>query len=263
MSDDVQMEFETRYGQRFPALDELEPQTRAKLENFAGHASQRRFSSRDVSPEMVELLAACAFAAPSKSDLQLRDIIVIRDPERKAALAGYAKGADFLAEASVVLVFCGNAGRLVDLAHAEGQPFPNNHADLLVNAVADAAISLGWCQLAAAQLGLAGCAVSGLRDHAADVSTLLELPKLCFPFAGFALGWPDEPRQVTPRLPLALTLHNERHSGTDDAERIATYDVRRRTLGRGGWARTRARQYSVPLRANFGAFLRRIGFDLN
>lgn len=263
MIDQVHADFETRYGKRFAALADLPPHTLNVLAGFACHASQRRFAERDVSQELVELLAACALAAPSKSDLQLRDIVVVRDPHRRAALASYAAGAEFVAEAPVILIFCGNAGRLADLAERDGQPFPNNHADLLVNAVADAAIILGWCQLAAHNLGLAGCAVSGLRDNVNEVSALLKLPKLCFPLAGFVLGWPAAPGAVTPRLPLELTVHAEWHSGADDLEQVAAYDARRRALGSGGWARTRARQYSKPLRTSFGAFLRRAGFVLS
>lgn len=254
---------EQRFGQPFPAADLLPREQTAALAALAGQSSLRRFSTRPVPDDLLELLCACALSAPSKSDLQLRDIVVIRDPARKAALAVLAPTAAWMAEAPVVLVFCGNAGRLESLMRRKAQPFPNNHADLLVNAVADAAISLGWMQAAANLAGLGGCAVSGLRERAEEVAALIGLGRLTLPFAGFALGWPEGDRPMTPRLPLSQTFHQDRLADGDDGAVIAEYDAYRKMAGVGSWSGKRARQYSAPLRTGFGAFLRGQGFRLD
>ena len=47
----------------------------ARLAGMARHASCRRFQARPVDAETIRLLAAIALSAPTKSDLQQRDII--------------------------------------------------------------------------------------------------------------------------------------------------------------------------------------------
>jgi nitroreductase/FMN reductase [NAD(P)H] len=42
----------------------------------------RRYLARDIEPRLLRLLCACALSAPSKSDLQQADILVIRDKEK-------------------------------------------------------------------------------------------------------------------------------------------------------------------------------------
>lgn len=263
MSDPLAQLLEQRFGQPFPAADLLPKEQAAALAALAGQSSLRHFSTRPVPDDLLKLLCACALSAPSKSDLQLRDIVVIRDPARKAALVELVPTAAWMAEAPVILIFCGNAGRLESLMRREAQPFPNNHADLLVNAVADAAISLSWMQAAANLAGLGGCAISGLRDWAGEVAELMGLGPLTLPFAGFALGWPEGERPITPRLPLSQTFHQDRLAAADDACVIAEYDAYRKTAGVGSWSGKRARQYSAPLRPDFGAFLRGQGFRLD
>jgi nitroreductase/FMN reductase [NAD(P)H] len=82
MSDDtsakkVQEALAARFGERIPvdpALTGL-----AELAAMAGHRSYRRFRPRPVSREALRLLCACALSAPSKSDLQQGDIVIVED----------------------------------------------------------------------------------------------------------------------------------------------------------------------------------------
>ncbi len=83
---------------------------------------------------------------------------------------------------------------------------------------------------------------------------------------------------MSPRLGLDVTVHQDRYDETALQERIAAYDRRReqvqpyrtqRQVERFGasetygWSEDKARQYSVPERVNFGAFVRKIGFKLD
>ena len=53
---------------------------------------------------------------------------------------------------------------------------PNDHFDLLFNAVTDAALALATGVAAAEALGLGTCPISVIRDHAAQIGELLGLP---------------------------------------------------------------------------------------
>jgi FMN reductase [NAD(P)H] len=265
-----------RFGERFdidsalPGLDELA--------RMAARSVHRRYLAHDVAPELLRLLCACALSAPSKSDLQQADILIVRENERRGAIADLLPGMPWVREAPVFLVFLANGGRVPKIAQMRGKPFANDHFDLFFNATVDAAIVLATFLRAADAVGLGCCPISVIRDHARAVSDLLKLPEKVVPVAGLCVGWPAEEGGISPRLSLATTLHEERFAEDDLAAEIDAYDRRRAAVrpyrnqrdvarfGRAefyGWSEDKARQYASPARADFGAFVRAQGFRLD
>jgi nitroreductase/FMN reductase [NAD(P)H] len=181
-------------------------------------------------------------------------------------------------QAPVFLVFLANGRRFPRLFELRERPFTNDHFDLLFNATVDAALVLMNFVRATEAVGLGCCPISVIRDHAAKVSELLELPDKVIPVAGLCVGWPAEEGGISPRLPLAVTVHEDRFSDADLPTRVESYDRRRASLrpyrnqreverfGRAefyGWSEDKARQYAKPQRADFGAFVRSKGFKLD
>lgn len=248
------------------------------LARIAAHRVHRRYLARDVAPDLLRLLCACALSAPSKSDLQQGDILVIRDAAKRNAIAGLLPEMPWVSDAPVFLVFLANGRRLPEISRLRGKPFPNDHLDLFFNATVDAAIVMTTFLHAAEAAGLGCCPISVIRDHARVISDMLDLPAKVIPVAGMCVGWPAEQSGITPRLPLDVTLHEERFTESGLADKIDTYDRRRavtrpyrnqRDIGRFGrsefygWSEDKARQYAVPLRADFGAFVRGKNFNLD
>jgi nitroreductase len=265
-----------RFGEKcpvdpgLPGLDELA--------RIAGHRVHRRFLPRPVEPALTRLLCACALSAPSKSDLQQVDILVVRDQAKQRAIAELIPDMPWIADAPLFLVFLADASRLPQISRLRGKPFPNDHLDLFFNAAVDSAIVLATFMRAAAAVGLGCCPISSIRDRPDVVSDLLALPPRVIPTAGLCVGWPAEEGYVTPRLGLETTLHEDRYAARDLAQQIEAYDRRRerqrpyrrqRNPGRWGtaevygWSEDKARQYAEPLRADFGAFARAKGFRLD
>jgi nitroreductase/FMN reductase [NAD(P)H] len=229
------------------------------------------------SGDLLRLLSAAALSAPSKSDLQQTDIVHVADRAKRTAIVALIDDMDWILEAPVFLVFCGNNRRLRLLSQWRGTPFPNDHLDQFFNAACDAAIVMATFVQAAEAVGLGCCPISHVRNHAEEVSALLELPQWVFPFAGLCVGYPARGNRITPRLPLDVTLHTDRYDEGDLAQQIERYDARRHALqpyarqrdpkrfGLApfyGWSTDKARQYAVPERENFGAFVRKRGFGL-
>jgi nitroreductase/FMN reductase [NAD(P)H] len=252
---------------------------RDALTRLAGHRSHRYYADRPVDGALVRLLAAVALSAPAKSDLQQRDIVILEDPALRRKVTGLVTGENpWLEKAPAFLVFCGNNRRQRQLHEWRGRPFANDHLDAFFNAAVDAAIVLQAFITAAAAAGLGCCPVSAIRNHALTVSDLLRLPDHVFPVAGLGLGWPSGEGHVTARLPLAATLHADRFDDSRVRELVEGYDRRRNaiypyarqrfveeygTQAEYGWSEDKARQYSKPERADFGAFVRRKGFNLD
>jgi nitroreductase/FMN reductase [NAD(P)H] len=256
-----------------PALSGLD-----ELARIARHRVHRRFLSRSVAPELLRLLCACALSAPSKSDLQQADILLVRDKAKQGSIAALIPDMPWIAQAPAFLMFLANGRRLPQIAQMRGRPFPNDHLDLFFNAVADSAIVLATFMRAAAAVGLGCCPISAVRDQPRIVSELLGLPERVIPVAGLCVGWPAEAGHVTPRLGLDVTLHEDRYGQGELARQIEAYDHRRAALwpyrrqraperwGHAafyGWSEDKARQYAEPLRGKFGEFVRAKGFRLD
>ncbi len=251
------------------------------LDEWARLASRkvhRRYLDRPVDPAMLRTLCALALSAPSKSDLQQADILIVNDPAKRSAIADLLPDQPWVANAPAFLVFLANGRRLVEIFRFRDRPFPNDHLDQFFNAAVDAAIVLTTFLRAADAAGLGACPISVIRDHSARVSELLELPQRVIPVAGLCLGWPAEKGHVTPRLPLSCTVHVDRYDEGDLAQQIDGYDRRRHAIhgyrsqrdparwGTAefyGWSEDKARQYGVPQRADFGTFVRKKGFGLD
>jgi nitroreductase/FMN reductase [NAD(P)H] len=266
---------ETRFGEKF-AVDAEQPGL-ADLAHIAEHRSHRRYDDRAVDPALLKLLFACALSAPSKSDLQQGDIVLVADAAKRKAIADLIPDMPWVKAAPVFLVFCGNNRRQRQLAEWRGKPFVNDHLDAFMNAAVDAGIVLANFIRAAAAAGLGCCPISAVRNHAAVISDLLELPDWVFPLAGLCVGYPAEAGRITPRLPLKVTVHTDRFSEADTRVQIDAYDRRRAQLAPYsrqrnnahfgkvalyGWSEDKARQYAEPERADWGAFIKGKRFRL-
>jgi nitroreductase len=247
-----------------------------ELACLAGRRVHRRYTDRAVDAELLRLLCACALSAPSKSDLQQADIVIIEKPEQNA-IADLIPDQPFILTAPAFLVFLANGRRLPEISKMRGKPFPNDHLDQFFNAAVDSGIVLATFIAAADAVGLGTCPISVIRDHSAKVSAMLKLPQRVIPVAGMCVGWPSEAGHISPRLSLSSTVHEGHYDEGDLAERIDAYDRRRAAIHPYkprdparwgevpfyGWSEDKARQYGVPQRADFGAFVRKKGFNLD
>ena len=250
------------------------------LEPMLDHRSCRRFDAEPVPDTLLNALLAAAFSAPSKSDLQQRSVVRVRDPEKLERISRYSSGTGWIAQAPVFLVWCGDGRRIRRLAEYRGHPFVNDHLDAFMNAAVDVGLAMQAFITAAKTAGLGCCPVSEVRNQVFELSRELQLPDWVFPVAGMAMGWPAETPPVSMRLPLAVTVHEETYDDTDLVAQVAAYDRRREAVDRTpdheqlmverfgvspdyGWSERRTRQYAVPARTDFGRYVREQGFCLD
>jgi nitroreductase/FMN reductase [NAD(P)H] len=274
LAEQIESLLQDRFGEKvpvdpsWPGLDRVEP--------IVKHRVLRRYSAQPLDEAMVRLICACALSAPSKSDLQQRDIVVVEDPDIRRDIAALIPDMPWVGTAPAFLVFLANGRRLPAIAELRGKPFPNNHFDLVFNAASDAAIALATAVTAAEAMGLGTCPISVIRDHAARISELLALPERVIPFAGLCLGWPSDQGRMSPRLPLTMTVHRDRFGDHDFATEVGAYDRRREKAApyreqrdsgiwgqapEYGWSEEKARHYAQPQRQDFGAYVRNRGFS--
>lgn len=272
-----QQKYEARFGRQTD--DDTAAAAGPVMEHMLEHRSCRRFEAEPVPDALLDAILAAALSAPSKSDLQQRCVIRVRDEAKLGRLAEYAPGIHWIASAPVFLVWCGDNRRIRRLADWRGHEFANDHLDAFMNAAVDAGIALQAFITAAESAGLGCCPVSEVRNRVFDLSRELGLPSHVFPVAGLAVGWPAEMPGISMRLPPDVTVHEETYDDTDLLAQVAAYDRAREAVDRTpenqqlmvdrfgvcedyGWSERRTRQYAISARADFGAYIRGQGFRL-
>ena len=273
---DLQTHLRARFAEDLDLAD-LTGAARETITKMAARASCRSFRKDPVADETLRMLCAVAMSAPSKSDLQQRDIIVLRDPAVVSAVKELLAAQSWIAGAPSLLVFCGNNRRQRQLHARWNRPFANDHLDAFFNASVDAGIALSACVTAAEAMGLGCCPISTIRNDAQAVSDLLKLPDHVFPVAALAVGFPETHGRISPRLPLSVTVHWDRFDESGIAQALDAYDALRAqpgtkvsqrdtaTFGHADpyvWSDGKTRQYAKPEREDFGAFIRSKGFKL-
>lgn len=248
------------------------------VQTMIRRGSCRQFKPDPVDGKLVRFLCSVALAAPTKSDLQQRDIILLEDADSRARLIDLIGTEAWVRDVPGLAVFCGNNRRQRLLHKMRGHAFVNDHLDAFFNAAVDAGIALSAFVTAAEALGLGCCPISAVRNSPEAVSALLGLPDHVFPVAGLAFGYPTASTpKISMRLPLSATVHTDRYCEEDIEARIAAYDAAREEAqpysntraadifgdsDAYGWSEDKSRQYALPERQSFGAFVRSKGFDL-
>jgi nitroreductase len=252
-----------------------------ELRRVLARRTHRRYADRAVPEALLQLLLGAAFSASSKSDFQQASVIRVADRDRRDRLAALVPEMPWIGNSPVFLVFCGDARRLQQIGRLRGHEQANGRLEGFFNAAVDAALVMQTLILSAEAAGLVCCPISVLRNHAAVVADILELPELVFPVAGLCLGWPAAEGHISMRLPLAATLHVDRYDDRRLAEAVDGYDRRRdaryslpRQQQRAperfgyadfyGWSEDKARQAAAqPEGQDFPAWLRGRGFTLD
>ncbi len=165
------------------------------MENFL-ELAKRRYSVRDYSDKPVEeeklsYILECGRIAPSAANKQPWKVFVIKDPKMRAELTT-TYGRDWLKQAPVILVFCGDHNQA--WKRSDGK----DHTDV------DVSIIIDHITLAAAEQDLGTCWICNF--DAKMCSEILHLPDYLEPIAYLSLGYPgnepvDQTRHLT-RKPL-------------------------------------------------------------
>lgn len=163
--------------------------------------SIRAFRSTPVEKATLERIVEAACRAPSAGNLQAYTLVLVRDPQRKRALAKAAWEQGFIAQAPVVLVFLADAPR-------SQRRYGQRGATLY--AVQDATVACAYAQMAATALGLGSCWVGAFDDEA--VRSLVNAPPDLRPVALLPIGYAAESPLPTGRRALNDFVYHEQMS---------------------------------------------------
>ena len=172
----------------------------------------RKYSYRDVDPELLNSLLSQAARTQTMGNLQLYSVVVTRSREKKRQLAPAHFNQPMVTEAPVVLTVCADFNRTSTWARCrKAEPGYDNFLSFL-NAATDALLyTQTLCNLMDEE-GLGYCFLGTTIYQPQTIIDVLHLPKLTFPVATLTVGWPDEEPEPTDRLPLEAFVHEERYN---------------------------------------------------
>lgn len=177
------------------------------IDQLCAHGSIRKFTDQPIKVQQRDAILASAQATSSSSFLQCVSIIRVTDAVMREKLVQYSGDQRYVADAAEFWVFCADFNR-------HWQIFPSvklGQAEQLLIGVVDTAMMGQSALLAAESLGLGGVFIGGIRNHIAEVTDLLALPRYVLPLFGLCMGWPARDPQCKPRLPAALVMFENQY----------------------------------------------------
>ena len=241
------------------------------------HRTCRQFRKTPVSEETLKLLFACSLSAPSKSDLQQVSIIHLQSKDSRNFIHSVLPSMPWVKSAPVFLLFCGDSHRINTVCEMHKTTFAHDPLDSFLNSATDTAMVLQNFILAAEAVGLGCCPISAVRESTKQVANFCQMPDGVYPLAGLCLGYPDETPEMSIRLPMSTTLHEDKYNDRSLKVSIKDYDKRREEINpyksqrqidrygtseSYGWSSDKARQTSNTERLGFKTFIRKHGFKI-
>jgi nitroreductase len=147
--------------------------------------SIRAFQDKPIEPEKLQQILETINRAPSAGNLQGYEVYLVTNRNAIQALARSTNGQDFIAQVSLVLVFCANPSR-------SAQRYAQRGTTLYC--VQDATIACAYAQLAVTALGLASVWVGAFNEEAvrAAIGVGHDLRPVAFLPIGYAAEAPEQ-----------------------------------------------------------------------
>ena len=154
----------------------------ATIDSIANRRSIRSYKDTPVGRDTIEVLLKAGMTAPTASNNQPWEFVVVTNQETRKQLVQAKPHAEMLLEAPACIIVCGNRERFYP--EEEVQDFWVQDCSAATENILVAAASLG--------LGTCWCGVFPRKARLEAVSKVLCLPADILPLNLIALGYPDE-----------------------------------------------------------------------
>ena len=177
------------------------------MKEIINRRSIRKYKSDEVTKEQIMALLEAARLAPSGSNQQAWDFIVITDSALKEKIVKADHDQKWMLTAPI-LIAC-----IVDVKKRNGEEHPsfvdeNTGSATLKKGIRDCSLAIENMMLQATHMGLGTCYTGWYEQK--DMRAALELPEDLYVAGVLTVGYPDEAPQMRPRRELADIVHFER-----------------------------------------------------
>jgi FMN reductase (NADPH) len=179
------------------------------IQAIKNHRSVRKYKSDPIQEDLLNNLLEAGIRASNTGNMQIYSIVVTRDVELKKKLweAHFKQG--MILQAPVIMTFCADINRFGKWCKSrQADPGYDNFV-WFVNAATDVILASQNVALEAEANGLGVCYLGTTTYMASKIVEILGLPKGVIPVTAFVVGYPDEDKPLTDRLPLEAIVHQE------------------------------------------------------
>lgn len=193
---------------------------------FLKRRTTRKFSSRDVSEDLIDSIILQAVKAPTTGNMQLYSVIETRSEEGLKKMAALHFNQPAATGAKVILTVCADFNRFTRWCRLNNADAGFDNFLSFASAFADALILAQQIVTIAEMAGLGTCYLGTVTYNAPEIAALLQLPELTVPVAALAIGWPEEEGEETERLELSGIMHREKYRKDSDGEIIEIFKTK-------------------------------------
>lgn len=178
----------------------------------------RQYTSQEVTDSMLTDLLGRAARAATMGNMQLYSVVVTKDREMRERLAPLHFNQPMVKSCGALLTFCADFHRFTRWCQLRDADAGYDNLLSFLNAASDTLLfTQAFCTLAEDR-GLGTCYLGTTVYQPLAIIEALHLPRLTFPVATIAVGWPDEMPAQPDRLPIEAVLHHEIYDDyTDEA----------------------------------------------
>ncbi|MBE7057017.1 MAG: nitroreductase [Ruminococcaceae bacterium] len=182
--------------------------------------SVRVYEDRDILPEEKQAILNAALQAPTAGNMTLYTILDITDQGIKDRLSVTCDNQPFISEAKMVLIFCADYKRWLDVFNANYENVRKPGTGDLFLAQADALIAAQNAVIAAESFGIGSCYIGDITENYEIHKELLNLPEYVVPAAMLCFGYPTE-QQKNRNKPERIDVEYVVHENGYDSGRIS------------------------------------------
>lgn len=190
---------------------------------FKNRRTIRKYSSREVSDELLQNIIEQASHAPTTGNMQLYSVVVTRSKEGKEKLSPAHFNQPSVLGSSVVLTFCADYNRFekwCDVSNAT--PGYRNFQSFMTAFLDTVIFAQQFCTIAEMH-GLGCCYLGTTTYNAPQIAEALNLPDRVVPITTLTVGYPEGEATLSDRIPVNAIIHNECYSDYSDDEIRAMY----------------------------------------
>ena len=188
------------------------------LELIKNRKSVRIYTEQPISAEDKRTILDAAIQAPSAGNMTMYTILDITDPELKAKLSESCDHQPFIANAPMVLVFCADVKRWMDVFKKYVGEVRNPAEGDFLLAQQDTLIAAQNAAVAAEALGIGTCYIGDIIENFEYHRELLNLPDYVVPTGMLCFGYPTQ-QQIDRPKPPRFTIESIVHENGYDQEK--------------------------------------------
>jgi FMN reductase (NADPH) len=179
------------------------------ISSLFNHRSVRKYKSKPIPEEILDTILEAGTRASNTGNMQVYSIIVTQDSALKQKLWEAHFKQDMVLESPVSLTFCADINRFSKWCKQRKSIPGYDNFLWFCTALTDAVLASQNVAIAAEENGLGICYLGTVMYNAQQIIDILGLPNGVVPVASMVVGYPDEDKGLTSRLPKEGVVHKE------------------------------------------------------